>query len=112
MSFNELVADVLTNYAVAWQGSDGAECFGIAMELFNLIEQHVAEAVAREREECAKRKSVKYRQPLGALWEPGVLLTNLGASRGRADPKTRDYSHLEGHRQFVKKLKPSRRCQK
>ena len=51
MSFNELVADVLTNYAVAWQGSDGAECFGIAMELFNLIEQHVAEAVAREREE-------------------------------------------------------------
>ena len=53
MSFNELVADVLTNYAVAWQGSDGAECFGIAMELFNLIEQHVAEAVAREREECA-----------------------------------------------------------
>jgi len=51
MSFNELVADVLTNYAVAWQGSDGAECFGIAMELFNLIEQHVAEEVAREREE-------------------------------------------------------------
>ena len=51
MSFNELVADVLTNYAVAWQGSDGAECFGIAMELFNLIEQHVAEAIAREREE-------------------------------------------------------------
>ena len=51
MSFNELVADVLTNYAVAWQGSDGAECFGIAMELFNLIEQHVAEAIAKEREE-------------------------------------------------------------
>jgi len=51
MSFNELVADVLTNYAVAWQGSDGAECFGIAMELFNLIEQHVEEAIAREREE-------------------------------------------------------------
>ena len=54
MSFNELVADVLTNYAVAWQGSDGAECFGIAMELFNLIEQHVAEAVAKEREVCAE----------------------------------------------------------
>ena len=51
MSFNELVADVLTNYAVAWQGSDGAACFGIAMELFNLIEQHVAEAIAKEREE-------------------------------------------------------------
>ena len=51
MSIYELIADVLTNYAVAWQGSDGAECFGIAMELFNLIEQHVAEAVAREREE-------------------------------------------------------------
>ena len=54
MSIDELVADVLTNYAVAWQGSDGAECFGIAMELFNLIEQHVEEAIAREREECAK----------------------------------------------------------
>ena len=54
MSFNELVADVLTNYAVAWQGSDGAECFGIAMELFNLIEQHVAEAVERETERCVK----------------------------------------------------------
>ena len=51
MSIDELVADVLTNYAVAWQGSDGAECFGIAMELFNLIEQHVAEAIAKEREE-------------------------------------------------------------
>jgi hypothetical protein len=54
MSFNELVADVLTNYAVAWQGSDGAECFGIAMELFNLIEQHVEEAVARERQAIEK----------------------------------------------------------
>ena len=54
MSIYELIADVLTNYAVAWQGSDGAECFGIAMELFNLIEQHVAEAVARETEECAE----------------------------------------------------------
>ena len=54
MSIDELVADVLTNYAVAWQSSDGAKCFGIAMELFNLIEQHVAEAVERERERCAK----------------------------------------------------------
>ena len=54
MSIDELVADVLTNYAVAWQSSDGAKCFGIAMELFNLIEQHIAEEIAREREECAK----------------------------------------------------------
>ena len=50
MSFNELVADVLTNYAVAWQGSDGAECFGIAMELFNLIEQRAAAEIGRQME--------------------------------------------------------------
>ena len=59
MSFNELVADVLTNYAVAWQGSDGAECFGIAMELFNLIEQHVeAEMAWRDAEIERLRKTL------------------------------------------------------
>lgn len=52
MSIDELVADVLTNYAVAWQSSDGAKCFGIAMELFNLIEQHVAEEVKAETDRC------------------------------------------------------------
>lgn len=58
MSFDELVADVLTNYAVAWQSSDGAECFGIAMELFNLIEQHVeAEMAWRDAEIERLRKA-------------------------------------------------------
>ena len=59
MSIDELVADVLTNYAVAWQSSDGAKCFGIAMELFNLIEQHVeAEMAWRDAEIERLRKTL------------------------------------------------------
>ena len=53
MSINEAVADALTDYAVAWRDSEGVACIKIATELRAAIEQHVAEAVAREREECA-----------------------------------------------------------
>ena len=50
MSINEAVADALTDYAVAWRDSEGVACIKIATELRAAIEQHVAEAVARERE--------------------------------------------------------------
>ena len=50
MSINEAVADALTDYAVAWRDSEGVACIKIATELSAAIEQHVAEAVAKERE--------------------------------------------------------------
>ena len=91
MSIDELVADVLTNYAVAWQSSDGAKCFGTAMELFNLIEQHVAEAVAREREECARAcEDVEAPQ-----WDEyvasynGAVVDCVAAIRDRAEKETK-----------------------
>ena len=72
MSIDELVADVLTNYAVAWQSSDGAECFGIAMELFNLIEQHVeAEMAWRDAEIERLRKALHRLACLGNGDRPG-----------------------------------------
>jgi len=53
MSINEVVADALTDYAVAWRDGKGAYCLRIAIELHDAIEQHVAEAVKAEREACA-----------------------------------------------------------
>jgi len=45
------IDDALTDYAVAWRDSEGAECMGIATQLRTAIERHVEEAIAREREE-------------------------------------------------------------
>lgn len=88
MSIYELIADVLTNYAVAWQRSDGAECFGIAMELFNLIEQHVeAEMAWRDAEIERLRKTL---DEIAMYWNGSHSPTaTLDAGRCRKSPRLR-----------------------
>jgi len=53
MSIHESVGDALTDYAIAWRDSKEIDCVKVTTRLLEAIEQHVAEAVAREREECA-----------------------------------------------------------
>ena len=90
MSINEAVADALTDYAVAWRDSEGVACIKIATELRAAIEQHVAEAVAREREECALICDAEGRE-----WDSDAVVTLknyaehcAAAIRARAEKET------------------------
>jgi len=87
MSINEAVADALTDYAVAWRDSEGVACIKIATELRAAVEQHVADAVAMEREECALICDAEGRE-----WDSDAVVTLknyakhcAAAIRARAD---------------------------
>jgi len=54
MSIDEVIENALFDYCVAWRDRGHAIQDRIERDLCTAIEQHVAEAVAREREECAK----------------------------------------------------------
>lgn len=51
MSIETTVREALADYAVSWRDSEGAECARVAESLRAALKQHVAEAVAKEREE-------------------------------------------------------------
>ena len=53
MSIDERISDALFDYCIAWRDRASAVQDKVETELRAAIEQHVAEAVARETERCA-----------------------------------------------------------
>ena len=54
MSIDEVIEKALFDYCLAWRDRSYVIQDRIELGLRSAIKQHVAEAVAREREECAK----------------------------------------------------------
>lgn len=54
MSIDEVIENALFDYCVAWRDRGHAIQDRIERDLRAAIEQHVAEAIAKERERCAK----------------------------------------------------------
>lgn len=54
MSIDDKLSNALFDYCIAWRDRASAVQDRVEAELRAAIEQHVAEEVAREREECAK----------------------------------------------------------
>ena len=54
MSIDERISDALFDYCIAWRDRASAVQDKVEAELRAAIKQHVAEAVAKEREACAK----------------------------------------------------------
>lgn len=54
MSIDERISDALFDYCIAWRDRASAVQDKVEAELRAAVEQHVAEAVARERDECAR----------------------------------------------------------